>query len=136
MSTVKNKNTKWWVGMMACLLLFLVIGVFGYNKMIFVFRGIDIQASLEQKEIGTNIFEIKGLVPTASYVSLNGREIFINKEGQFSESIAILPGFSVITINTRDKFGKIKEKKFEIVREEGKPAVAMLDANGLDANYE
>jgi hypothetical protein len=127
MSRVKNKNIKWWVGVVSFLFLFLVIGIFGYNKMIFVFRGIVIEASIEQKETGTNIYEIKGLAPKASYITLNGREIFINKEGHFSEPIAILPGFSIITINARDKFGKIKEKKFEIVREENAPTIAFSD---------
>lgn len=136
MYIIKNKNIKWWAGVVSFIVLFLIIGIFGYNKMIFVFHGIDIQASIEQKENGSNIFEIKGLAPRASYISLNGREIFINKEGQFSEPIALLPGFSVITINTRDKFGKTKEKKFELVYEQDRSAVAILGTNGLDTNFE
>lgn len=123
LKTIKNKNIKWWVGIGSCLLLFIVITVFSYAKMSFVFKGVEIEAQIEQKE-GSTLATVKGVASKATYITLNGREIFIDKEGNFSETISILPGFSVITIDAKDKFGKTAEKKFEIVRQKNAEAIA------------
>jgi len=124
--TIKNKNMKWWVGIISCMALFLFIIFFSYEKMGFIWKGVKIEATLEQK-VDSSIAEIKGVASKATYISINGREIFINKEGEFKESIALLPGFSIVTINAKDKFGKTAEKQFEIVKEESAPAVAVID---------
>jgi len=123
MKFIKNKNIKWWVRIGSCTALFLVIMIFSYAKMNFVFRGVEIKATIEQKD-DSSIATVKGTASKATYITLNGREIFIDKEGNFSESIAVLPGFSVVTLNARDKFGKTAMKKFEIVQEGNAPAIA------------
>ncbi len=120
---IKNKNMKWWVGIMSTILLFLVIGIFSYEKMLFIFKGVEIEASIEKKD-DSSLATVSGKAAKAINLTLNGREIFIDKEGNFSESIAMLPGFSVVTINARDKFGKTAEQKFEIVTEESASSFA------------
>jgi hypothetical protein len=123
MRFIKNKNIKWWVGIGSCASLFLFIIIFGYAKMSFVFKGVKIEATLEQAD-NSSLTTVKGTSSKATYITLNGREIFIDKEGNFSESISILPGFSVVTLSAKDKFGKTAEKKFEIVLEGNAPAIA------------
>lgn len=126
MRNIKNKNIKWWIGIVSCVSLFLFILFFSYEKMCFVWKGVKISATLEtQKESPLTI--IKGNASKATYISLNGREIFIDKNGNFSEEIVVLPGFSVVTLNARDKFGKTAEKKFEVVYEGNAPAIALLN---------
>jgi len=124
MKNIKNKNMKWWVGIISCISLFLIIMVFGYEKMLFVFEGVKIKATIENND-GSSLSVVSGQAPKATYITLNGREIFIDKNGNFSESIAVLPGFSVVTLQAKDKFGKTAEKKFEIVKKENAPAIAM-----------
>jgi hypothetical protein len=123
MKIIKSKNMKWWIGIISCVTLFAIIIIFGYEKMSFVFNGVKIEATLEQKD-GSSLSIVKGNALKATYVALNGREIFIDKDGNFSESIAILPGFSIITLNARDKFGKTAEKKFEVVLDKDAKAIA------------
>lgn len=122
---LKNKNIKWWIGIISCITLFAIIGVFGFEKMSFVFSGVKIEATMEKQE-NSSLATIKGNASKAVYLSLNGREIFIEKNGDFSESIAMLPGFSIVTLNAKDKFGKTAEKKFEIVQEKNASAIALL----------
>ena len=122
---LKKKNLKWWIGIMSCVALFAIIGVFSYEKMIFIIRGVKIIATIEQKD-NSSLAIIRGTASKAIYISLNGREIFIDKDGNFSESIVILPGFSVVTLNAKDKFGKTAEKKFEMVLEKNARTVALV----------
>ena len=117
---------KWWLGIISCIALFLFIGVFSYEKMNFVWNGVKIEAVLEQKD-GSPLAIVRGNASKATFISLNGREIFIDKDGNFSESIAILPGFSIVTLNARDKFGKTAEKKFQVATKENAKAIAILN---------
>ncbi len=121
---IKNKNMKWWVGIISCVALFSIIMVFSYEKMIFMVKGVKIDAKIEQSN-DSPLAIVSGTAEKATYISLNGREIFIDKEGNFSESIVMLPGFSVVTLSAKDKFGMTAEKKFEMITEESAPAVAM-----------
>jgi len=126
MKEIKNKNIKWWIGIMSCVTLFAIIGVFSYEKMSFIWNGVKIQATIEQKS-DSPLAIIRGKAPNANYISLNGREIFIDKQGNFTEVISMLPGYSVVTLEATDKFGKSAEKKFEIVREKDASAIALLN---------
>jgi hypothetical protein len=128
MRNIKNKNIKWWIGIISCLVLFSVIMIFGYEKMCFIWKGVEIKATIEQ-ENNSPLATVSGNASKAIYLSLNGREIFIDKNGNFSESIAVLPGFSVVTLNARDKFGKTAEKKFEVIYEENAKAIAFRSVN-------
>ncbi len=110
---LKEKNIKWWIGTMSCVLLFVFIGIFVYAKMNFIWRGVRISAVLERAD-SSKIVTVKGNAEKAVHLTINGREIFIDKKGNFTEAVSPLPGYSVITIFAKDKFGKTAEKKFEL----------------------
>lgn len=117
MKSIKSKNIKWWVGTVSYVALFSVIGIFAYIKMSFLFRGVQIVASIDHSSSST-LAEINGYAKNATYLTLNGREIFIDRDGKFKEMVSLMPGFSVVTLEAQDKFGKSAEKKFELVHEE------------------
>jgi len=128
MKIIRNKNIKWWIGITSCVALFAVIAIFSYEKMCFIFKGVEIEAIIE-KTNDSSLVEVSGKASKATYITLNGREIFVDKEGNFSESIAILPGFSVVTLNAKDKFGKTAEKKFEMVYDGDAESFAMASVS-------
>lgn len=114
---------KWWVGIISCVALFTIIGIFGYEKMSFIWNGVKIQATIDQSA-SSSLAIVRGVAEKATHITLNGREIFIDKNGNFSESIAMLPGYSIVTLDAKDKFGKTAEKKFEVVLEDNAKAIA------------
>jgi hypothetical protein len=124
--TIKNKSIKWWVGRSSCITLFLIIIIFGYAKISFILRGVEIKATLEEGS-SPSLVQINGNAKNAIQLVLNGREIFIDKNGNFSETVGLLPGFSVITLSAEDKFGKNAEKKFNLVYNESAEAIALGD---------
>ena len=123
MKEIKSKNIKWWIGLVSYTMLFVFIGGFAFMKMNFIFKGVQIEANINRDN--SSIAEIKGNAKNATHISLNGREIFIDKEGSFTEPIALLPGFSVMTLEAQDKFGNRAEKKFEVVYKGESPTVAI-----------
>ena len=130
MKQIKSKNIKWWIGIGSCLALFLVIGIFTYFKMCFIVKGVQIQAKIEKDSENSNITTIIGKAENAIHLSLNGREIFIDKDGSFNEKVALLPGFSVATLDAVDKFGHKSEKKFEMVSKENVESIAFEKTGG------
>jgi hypothetical protein len=113
MQIIKNKNIKWWIGFSSFSLLFLVIFVFAYSKMHFLMSGVQIKASIQYKD-GSSVVEVNGQAEKAIHLSLNGREIFVDKNGSFTELISLLPGYDIITLDAKDKFGNTAIKKFEV----------------------
>lgn len=123
MKRIKNKNIKWWLEIISCVALFAIIAVFSYEKTSFLLKGVKIEATIEQQN-SSSLAVVKGVAAKATYITLNGREIFIDKDGNFSEVVAMLPGYSVLTLDAIDKFGKTAEKKFEVVTEGNAKAIA------------
>ncbi len=65
-----------------------------------------------------SVFEITGNAKNAIKLTLNGREISINGQGDFDETIALLPGYNIINIKARDKFGHTDEKNYKVIYKE------------------
>lgn len=62
-----------------------------------------------------NVIKITGNAKNAINLSLNGREISVNQDGDFNETIALLPGYNIISIIAKDKFGYIDEKDYKLI---------------------
>ena len=63
----------------------------------------------------TNKLEITGNAKNAINLTLNGREISIDKAGNFDETIILLPGYNIVTIKAKDKFGNMDEKDYQLM---------------------
>jgi hypothetical protein len=120
---IKDKNIKWWVQISSCVFLFSFILIFGYAKINFVIKGVEIEAKIKRSG-ESPLVEISGNAKNSIYLSLNGREIFIDKNGNFSEKASLLPGLSVISLKAKDKFGKSAEEQFSLVQSEKEESLA------------
>ena len=49
---------------------------------------------------------LEGTVKNTSELFINDRKVFISEEGAFSEELLLLPGYTIMTVVARDKFGK------------------------------
>lgn len=58
--------------------------------------------------------EISGNARHATALVLNGREISIDKEGNFKEDIGLSIGYNIINIKAKDKFGHEDEKNYKL----------------------
>ena len=120
---IKNKNIKWWIQISSCVFLFSFILIFGYAKINFIIKGVQIKAIIE-RSTDSSLVKINGNAQNSVLLSLNGREIFIDENGNFSETVGLLPGFSVISLEAKDKFGKSAKQKFSLIQEENGEWVA------------
>ncbi len=70
-------------------------------------------------ENGATVYEsvehVTGTARHAVSLTLNGREISIDKEGNFAETIALSPGYNIVSIEARDKFGSHDYKDYQLI---------------------
>ena len=64
------------------------------------------------------LIEISGETRNISYIHLNDKPIFTDKDGNFNEKFLLSPGYNVIKIDASDKFKKRIEKRLELVLKE------------------
>ncbi len=75
-----------------------------------VWNGRNLLLGPRIKVLSTNFPEnpitVRGLAKNVSFISLNDRQIYADKEGNFSEEVLLLPGYNIINISGRDRFGQ------------------------------
>jgi len=76
--------------------------------------GVNIKGvNIEEKEDG--ILEIAGVAKNAVELSLQGRLISIDREGNFSETISLLSGYNIVEIKAKDKFGNEDRDTYKLM---------------------
>ena len=69
-------------------------------------------------KVTDSAMKVTGNAKNAIELTLDGREITIDELGNFNETIALLPGYNIISIKALDKFGYSDEKDYRLIYEE------------------
>ena len=100
-------------------LLILIYAFFNSKDLIFgvKIRNVNLNGLPAQSgsTVTNNVMEIKGVAKNAIFLSLDGREISVDQKGNFDETIALLPGYNIISIKAKDKFGDVDEKNYQLI---------------------
>lgn len=99
------------------IVFFLFIAVYAFFRSEDIIFGVKIKdvSITDGAKIETAILKVTGNADNAINLTLNGREISINQNGDFNETIALLSGYNIINITAKDKFGYIDEKNYKII---------------------
>lgn len=79
---------------------------------------IDIYTPQNGAVYESTLIEIDGRARNVSYLNLNDRKIFTDTNGYFSEKLLLSPGYNIIKLDARDKFGTHTEKRLELILKE------------------
>lgn len=90
---------------------------YGYRQSKDLMRGPEIQVyePINGTEVEDPMVEIKGMASRVAFINLNGRQIFVNESGEFSEKLLLAPGYNIIKLSGKDKFGKTTNKLIEVI---------------------
>ena len=97
-------------------LAMVVIAFFGSYDLIFGVKIKDVNL-INGAKVTESTLKVTGNAKNAINLSLNGREISIDQEGNFDETIALLLGYNIINIRAKDKFGYTDEKNYKLIYE-------------------
>ena len=65
------------------------------------------------------LVHVYGTTKRAKEITLDGREIFIDLEGNFGEKLLLAPGYNIIELAARDADGHSTKETLEIIYKEG-----------------
>ncbi len=65
----------------------------------------------------TTLVTISGEAKNVAFMTLDGRQIFTDEKGGWSEDIVLSSGYNLITLYARDKFGKETTKTLEVTEQ-------------------
>jgi hypothetical protein len=98
-------------------LFFLVVaGYFTYQaRFLILGPQITITSPLDGSSVESSVISIEGTASNIAWISLNGRQIFTNEKGVWSEKLLVSSGLSIMTVQARDRFGRETSKRVRIV---------------------
>jgi len=75
---------------------------------------INITTPKDGENVADPLVSITGSTTNITYISLDDRQIFIDKAGSFSEKLLVPPGYTIIKLEARDKFGRTTKKLIQL----------------------
>lgn len=126
---LQNKSLKFWIITITLALLFIVICSLTFINTRDIVLGVKIDAQIQDNDNKT-FSKVSGVAKHATELVLNGREISIDKDGNFTEALALPDGYSVVTIEAKDAFGGNTKKSLEVYTVRSKSvAVENINSN-------
>jgi hypothetical protein len=101
------------------ILLFLFIALAGYALFQARFLVLGPRLKITSPENGSHVagsvINVEGVAKNIAWISLNGRQIFTDERGYWSEKLIVPSGASIMTVETRDRFGRERKKSIQVV---------------------
>ena len=111
------KSANWYARALIGLLFLGVIAFYTLIQSEDFARGPEIAILYPQSGIllSEPLVEIRGVALRVSDITLNDAPIFIDESGAFNETILLVPGLNIITIEAQDKFERRVTKTLELL---------------------
>lgn len=112
-----SRNPKFTIKIFAY--LFALVMITGYS--IFQARHLisgpqlSIDSPTQGETIKNSILEVAGSAHNISEIQLNDKQIYTEKDGRFKEKLMLSPGYNIMKVSVRDKFGREIHKTLEVV---------------------
>lgn len=68
--------------------------------------------------VSEEIVPVEGQAANISFLSLNGRQIFTDKEGAFKEKLLVPEGYTILELKGKDRFDREVIEHIRIIRTE------------------
>lgn len=115
MNTDVKKILK--IGSLLFFFAFIIIYAFSRSSNLIFGVKINNVNIINGRAVAEPIVKVTGNAKNAINLTLNGREISIDQNGDFSETIALLPGYNIISLRAQDKFENNDEKNYQLIYE-------------------
>ena len=101
-------------GLIVIFLLFVV----GYSlfeaRFLIIGPEVRITSHPDGAHTDERVIILEGTAENIAHISLNGRQIFTDTEGQWSEKLALSEGLSIMTVEAEDRFGRETQESISI----------------------
>ncbi len=114
--TERNKTKKHLKIFSICFLFLFLFGYTFYEIQRVIFGPtISVISPLNGVTVSDSLLEVTGVAKNIKEITLNGRNIFMDENGNFKEKILLSYGYNALALRASDKFGSNTEKVLEVV---------------------
>lgn len=106
------------LGFGGILFLFIAVYAFFHTKSLIFGVKIEVQGIENGASYTSPIISISGQAKKAAIFTLNGREIFIDKDGDWQDELLLSLGYNIISFEAKDKFGNDVKKDYQLYLKE------------------
>lgn len=112
-----SRNTPKTVKIVIFVIFFLLIVVYSYFALKDIVTGseLTINTPLHNSTVNTSLIVVEGKAVNISFIYLNGRQIFTDEVGFFSEQLLLYSGYNIITITVKDRVGRATTEKIRVI---------------------
>jgi len=96
-------------------LVFLTVYVIFQARNFILGPRLEITSPKNGETVAGPIIEVAGTARNVSFITLNDRQIFVNDEGKFKESLLPSAGLVILKLVGKDRFGREKELRADII---------------------
>jgi len=75
---------------------------------------IDITAPQNGGTVRAQLVEVQGTARNITEITLNDRTIVVDENGYFSEQLLLNPGYTIMSLSARDRFGRTTKESLEL----------------------
>lgn len=101
-------------------LLFVFIAGYAYYRSKDAIFGITITTSIEDgAALDSKLLTLTGNAPHTSHFTVNSRELLLDKDGNFTDTLLLQDGYNILELKASDKFGRTKNKILRLYTEPG-----------------
>jgi len=75
---------------------------------------LSIENIQDGKIVYSPVLTLKGNAKRAIFLTINNREMYIDKEGDFTDITTLSPGLNILTIRTNDKFKNTEVLEYRV----------------------
>lgn len=112
----------------------LIIGFFAFMIALAFFQtkalseGVTLKISgLQNGEMtDQGIVSLSGSAKHAKHLIINGREVVVNQENNFTEELVLSPGYNIVTVEAEDRYAKKTEATYKVFFDDKEGDVALL----------
>lgn len=113
-------------------LLFAFIGIYSIFQIKALAQGVnlDIRGIVDGAVFKKDNLMLEGLALHANLITINGKEVSVDQDSNFSEELVLSPGYNIITIEAQDKFNKKSKEIYRVIYEESE----LLEAQPIETD--
>ncbi len=93
---------------------FLGLVLYNIKDMLFG-TPLTVNAVADGSTVDGTYLPITGSAKHATAITVNGRSIGVDRQGQFSDGVILSPGYNIVEVAERDQFGKQKTDTLHVV---------------------
>lgn len=114
---ILNKSLSFYIKFTLIILFVIIISGYAFFQAKNIVLGpvVEITQPINGSSVESSLIEVRGKAKNISHISMNGRQIFTDDKGLFSEKLLLSYGYNIITIKAQDRFDREIEKKLELI---------------------